>query len=99
MNRMSDTETGLGFWVVLCLLLAICGCSSNTELGLPEPSGVTNAVMVSTIARENDCYYYKLSTVEHDGHLYVLFYTGSGVSMLHHPDCPCRSGRFEEANQ
>lgn len=32
-------------------------------------------------------------TVEHDGHKFICFYTGStdgGISALHHPDCTCK---------
>jgi hypothetical protein len=31
------------------------------------------------------CY---IRTVEHDGHKFVVG-TSSGISILHHPDCPC----------
>lgn len=33
-----------------------------------------------------------MQTVEHDGHKFILASTSTstgGVSMIHHPDCPC----------
>jgi hypothetical protein len=32
-------------------------------------------------------------TIEHDAHKFILFITGNsqgGVSVVHHPDCPCQ---------
>lgn len=37
-----------------------------------------------------------LRTVKHDNHLWVVARTGHGVSILHHPDCPCQKVHDEE---
>ncbi len=97
--RLTDTQFSLSVWIAVCLLLALMGCSTNTELGLPETKVTTNAVVTATCARKDDVYAFNLYSVWHDGHLFVILYTGNGSMFLHHPDCPCRGGRFEEVGQ
>ena len=31
-----------------------------------------------------------IRTITHDGHKFVMADHGRGVSILHHPDCPCQ---------
>lgn len=30
-----------------------------------------------------------LYTAQHDGHTFVVVYSGTGLGVIHHPDCPC----------
>ncbi len=68
----------------ICLLLALCaaGCSVNS----PPPSN--SSVVSVTVSSDAD---YRLVTMKHDGHLWVLAVRGgySGTAPMHHPDCPC----------
>ena len=34
-----------------------------------------------------------MSTVEYDGHRWVILETGGEAALAHHPDCPCGSVR------
>ena len=36
----------------------------------------------------------KLYTVEHDGHLFVVYYDSWQGGLSHHPDCECLKGTF-----
>ena len=100
--KMTGSGSFMMVWIVFCILLTVLGlgCQSNTDRGLPETKVTTNAVLTHTSSIEQGgIWSFEARTIEHDGHLFIVLYTGNGSALLHHPDCPCRCGRFEEAGQ
>lgn len=66
---------------VLLLILA-AGCDED------RPSPVVNKANITSI----NVYGTSLNTVDHDGHRFIVCvadFHGTGVSIIHHPSCPC----------
>lgn len=76
--------------VILLAVLALAGCD-----GRESPATHDGKPSVATIAT-----HYRLETISHDGHLWVVvfgysYHTGG---LAHHPDCPCRKQANEAAH-
>ena len=76
---MDDFLFGAFFGVISILLVATCGCSSETKK-LENTESVWGGPT--------------LSTVEYDGHKFIWAREQSGTgysgNLLHHPDCRCQ---------
>lgn len=56
--------------------------------------GIVALVLVLIVAALAGCD--RQSTINHDGHLFIKVVTPQGgISMLHHPDCPCKRAERE----
>lgn len=74
----------LSFLLVGCLLL---GCGSEPEQSKsPILIEEESAVVSNTFITHGE----RIQTIEHDGHLFILYSGTYKASLLHHPDCPCQ---------
>lgn len=89
---MEKLEKRMCFFIMFFALLALVGCGEVCDAPVyPNDTarGETEAARVKSSTRFSRNYLSgNLLTVEHDGHLWVIYY---GVDFRHSPDCPCKN--------
>ena len=65
----------------------------GTILGIAVVAILASAWFFASALAKSDGRGFKMFTVDHEGHLYVVTKSANGVSTVHHPACSCNQAK------
>lgn len=96
MKKISSFAIGLSICLAGGAGLVSCCNDSETVTPVEALQKIPDfTVQIKSVTRANygNTTWGTAYTFEHDGHLFISQYPNA---MIHHPDCPCIKGRFED---